>query len=143
MDAVLYEIEGDGASRRRGRADAHVIEGDNGRRPTADTQTSRIRIMFMSLCIDYTLSHQLMKVSSSWRLQRTETTRDNDSFVKFIIRSSCPTEGDVTKIKPIQVVNNNSLRRKVDASQRSFHVFMPPRICSTLFRLQQPNKNEY
>ena len=81
-----------------------------------------------------------MKVSSSWRLQRTETTRDNDSFVKFIIRSSCPTEGDVTKIKPIQVVNNNSLRRKVDASQRSFHVYMPPRLCSTLLSKQKPNK---
>lgn len=83
-----------------------------------------------------------MKVSSSWRLQRTETTRDNDSFVKFIIRSSCPTEGDVTKIKPIQVVNNNSLRRKgVDSQQRSFHVFMPPRICSTLLSL--PNKKKH
>ena len=84
-----------------------------------------------------------MKVPSSWRLRRTETTRNNDdSFVEIIIRSSCPTECDLTKIKPIKVVNNNSLRRKgVDSQQRSFHVYMPPRLCSTLFSL--PNKKKH
>ena len=72
-----------------------------------------------------------MKVSSSWRLQGTEIV--DNAFVEIIIRSACPSEDDVIKIKPIQVINennNNGLQR------RSFHVYMPPRLCS----IQQPNK---